>query len=60
LRIVLVLDHLAGHLSYDLVRWFCDHGVMPLYTPVGGSWPAHWPSRSSPYDQGLAGFIPAQ
>jgi hypothetical protein len=38
LRIVLVLDNLAGHLSYDLVRWFFDHGVMPLYTAVGGSW----------------------
>jgi len=38
LRIVLVLDNLAGHLSYDLVRWLFDHGVMPLYTPVGGSW----------------------
>jgi DDE superfamily endonuclease len=38
LRLVLVLDHLAGHLSYDLVRWLFDHGVMPLYTPVGGSW----------------------
>jgi transposase len=38
LRIVLVLDNLAGHLSYDLVRWFFDHGVMPLYTPLGGSW----------------------
>jgi len=38
LRIVLVLDNLAGHLSYDLVRWFFDHGVMPLYTPIGGSW----------------------
>jgi transposase len=38
LRIVLVLDNLAGHLSYDLVKWFFDHGVMPLYTPIGGSW----------------------
>ncbi len=38
LRIILVLDNLAGHLSYDLVRWFFEHGVMPLYTPVGGSW----------------------
>jgi len=38
LRIVLVLDNLAGHLSYDLVRWLFDHGVMPLYTPIGGSW----------------------
>jgi hypothetical protein len=38
LRIILVLDNLAGHLSYDLMRWFFKHGVMPLYTPVGGSW----------------------
>ncbi len=38
LRIVLVLDNLAGHLSYDLVEWFFEQGVMPLYTPVGGSW----------------------
>ena len=35
---MLVLDNLAGHLSYDLVRWLFDHGVMPLYTPIGGSW----------------------
>ncbi len=38
LRIILVLDNLAGHLSSDLVVWFFEHGVMPLYTPVGGSW----------------------
>ena len=38
LRIILVLDNLAGHVSHDLVRWFFEHGVMPLYTPVGGSW----------------------
>jgi hypothetical protein len=38
LRIVLVFDTLAGHLSYDLVHWLFDHGVMPLSTPVGGSW----------------------
>jgi len=30
LRIVLVLDNLAGHLSCDLVLWFFEHGVMPL------------------------------
>ena len=38
LRLLLVLDNLAGHLSYELVKWFFDHGIMPLYTPVGGSW----------------------
>jgi hypothetical protein len=32
------LDNLAGHLSCDLVQWFFEHGVMPLYTPIGGSW----------------------
>jgi hypothetical protein len=37
-RIVLVLDTLAGHLSSDLVGWFFAHGVMPLSTPIGGSW----------------------
>ena len=37
-RMLLVLDNLAGHLSSDLVRWFFDHGVMPLSTPIGGSW----------------------
>jgi hypothetical protein len=38
LRILLVLDNLAGHLSPDLVGWFFEHGVMPLSTPIGGSW----------------------
>lgn len=38
LRIILVLDNLAGHLSYELVGWFFEHGVMPLSPPVGGSW----------------------
>ena len=38
LRIILVLDNLAGHRSPDLLGWFFQHGVMPLYTPVGGSW----------------------
>ncbi|HYL43654.1 MAG TPA: hypothetical protein VEU97_09740 [Ktedonobacteraceae bacterium] len=38
LRIILVLDNLAGHLSCDLVFWFFEHGVMPLYTPIGDSW----------------------
>jgi DDE superfamily endonuclease len=38
LRIILVMDNLAGHLTPDLVGWLFHHGVMPLYTPVGGSW----------------------
>ena len=38
LRILLVWDNLAGHLSHDLFPWLFEHGVMPLYTPLGGSW----------------------
>jgi len=38
LRVLLILDNLAGHKSPDLVSWFFDHGIIPLYTPLGGSW----------------------
>ena len=38
LRVLLVLDNLAGHKTPDLVRWFFAHGILPLYTPLGGSW----------------------
>ncbi len=38
LRVLLVLDNLAGHKTPDFVLWLCEHGVMPLYTPLGGSW----------------------
>ena len=38
LRMLLILDNLAGHKSVPLVRWLLENGVMPLYTPVGGSW----------------------
>ncbi len=38
LRMLLVLDNLAGHKTPELVLWMFEHGVMPLYTPLGGSW----------------------
>src|SRR3954469_19014344 len=38
LRLLLVWDNLTGHKTPDLVLWLCAHGVMPLYTPVGGRW----------------------
>jgi hypothetical protein len=38
LRLILIWDNLAGHLSYAIVRWLFQHGVMPLYTPLSGSW----------------------
>jgi len=37
-RMLLVLDNLAGHLTPAFVRWLFDHGIIPLYTPLGGSW----------------------
>jgi transposase len=38
LRLLLVWDNLTGHKTPELVLWLCAHGIMPLYTPVGGSW----------------------
>jgi len=38
LRLILIWDNLAGHLSRSIVRWLFRHGVMPLYTPLSGSW----------------------
>jgi hypothetical protein len=38
LRLLLVWDNLAGHHTPDLVLWLFQHGVMVLYTPLGGSW----------------------
>ena len=38
LRMLLVLDNLAGHKTPELVIWLMEHGIMPLYTPIAGSW----------------------
>jgi transposase len=38
LRILPVWDNLAGHKTTEMVPWLCRHGIMPLYTPLGGSW----------------------
>jgi len=38
LRMLLVLDNLAGHKSVEFVHWLFAQGIMPLYTPLGGSW----------------------
>jgi hypothetical protein len=38
LRLLLIWDNLAGHLSWPIVRWLFRQGVMPLYTPLSGSW----------------------
>jgi hypothetical protein len=38
LRMLLVLDNLTGHKTPALVLWLVEHGVLPLYTPLSGSW----------------------
>jgi hypothetical protein len=38
LRLLLVWDNLTGHKSTEMVLWLCQHGIMPLYTPLGSSW----------------------
>lgn len=38
LRMLLIWDNLAGHHTPEMVLWLFEHGVMPLYTPLGGSW----------------------
>jgi len=38
LRLLLIWDNLAGHKTPALVLWLFAHGIMPLYTPLSGSW----------------------
>lgn len=38
LRLILIWDNLAGHKSAEFVRWLCAQGILPLYTPLSGSW----------------------
>ncbi len=38
LRMLLILDNLAGHKTPEFVLWLFAQGIMPLYTPLGGSW----------------------
>jgi hypothetical protein len=38
LRLLLIWDNLAGHKTPEMVCWLMRHGIMPLYTPLSGSW----------------------
>ena len=38
LRALLVWDNLSGHKTPGLLCWLFAHGILPLYTPLGGSW----------------------
>ena len=35
LRMLLVWDNLTGHKTPSMVQWLSQHGIMPLYTPLG-------------------------
>lgn len=38
LRMLLIWDNLQGHYTPEMVLWLFAHGIMPLYTPLSGSW----------------------
>lgn len=38
LRLILVMDNLTGHKNPDWLIWCFDNGILPIYTPLGGSW----------------------
>ena len=38
LRMLLIWDNLIGHKTPELVVWLFQQGIMPLYTPLSGSW----------------------
>jgi hypothetical protein len=33
-----VLDNLTGHHTPDWLIWCFHHGILPIFTPLGGSW----------------------
>jgi hypothetical protein len=38
LRMLLVWDNLAGTQTPELIVWLYEQGIVPLYTPLLGSW----------------------
>jgi hypothetical protein len=38
LRMLLVMDNLVGHKNLDWLLWCFERGILPIYTPLGGSW----------------------
>ena len=38
LRVLLIYDNLTGHHTPELLCWLFAHGILPLFTPLGGSW----------------------
>ena len=37
LRMLLIWDNLAGHLTAALLCWMFSQGILPLQTPLGGA-----------------------
>jgi hypothetical protein len=59
LRMLLIWDNLRGHYTTDMVLWLFEHGIMPLYTPLGGSWLNMAESiQRILFQRGLAGQYP--
>lgn len=38
LRLLLIWDNLRGHYTIGLLLWLFQHGILPVFTPIGGSW----------------------
>jgi transposase len=38
IRLILIWDNLAGHHTWEVVRWCVERGILLLYTPLAGSW----------------------
>jgi hypothetical protein len=38
LRMLLIMDNLVGHKNPTWLLWCLSQGILPLYTPLGGSW----------------------
>lgn len=38
LRLLLVMDNLTGHKNPDWLIWCFHQGILPIFTPLGGSW----------------------
>jgi hypothetical protein len=38
LRVLLIWDNLQGHHNWEFEQWCLNHGILALFTPVGGSW----------------------
>jgi hypothetical protein len=59
LRMLLIWDNLRGHYTPEMVLWLFEHGIMPLYTPLGGSWLNMAESiQRILFQRGLAGQYP--